>query len=75
MGTFHMGTIQVDTGLLLAILPLVLIDLAMVIYCVVDLFKKDRRVRGGNKLIWLLVILLVSTLGWLAYLLFGREGE
>ena len=75
MGTFHMGTMQIDAGLLLAILPLVLIDLAMVVYSIVDLFKKDRRVRGGNKLIWLLVILLVSTLGWLAYLLFGREGD
>jgi hypothetical protein len=39
----------------------------------VDLFKPDRRVRGGNKLVWLLVILLVSTLGWLIYLLAGRE--
>jgi hypothetical protein len=66
---------HVDTGLLLAIIPLVVIDLAMVIYSIVDLFKKDRRVKGGNKLIWLLVILLVSTLGWLAYLLFGREGD
>jgi hypothetical protein len=70
-----MGEMHVDTGLLLAIIPLVVIDLAMVIYSIVDLFKKDRRVKGGNKLIWLLVILLVSTLGWLAYLLFGREGD
>ena len=68
-----MGEMHVDTGLLLAIIPLVVIDLAMVIYSIVDLFKADRRVKGGNKLVWLLVILLVSTFGWLAYLLFGRE--
>lgn len=68
-----MGHLNVDTGILLAVIPLALIDLGMVIYSIVDLFKADRRVRGGNKLIWLLVILLVSTLGWLAYLLFGRE--
>jgi len=30
-------------------------------------------VRGGNKVVWLLVILLVSTLGWLIYLLAARE--
>jgi glucose uptake protein GlcU len=63
----------VNTTLLLAIVPLVVIDLGIVIYCVVDLYKPDRRVRGDNKTVWLLVILLVSTLGWVAYLLVGRE--
>jgi hypothetical protein len=58
---------------LLAIIPLVLIDLGMVIYCIIDLFKPERQVRGNNKLVWLLIILLVSTLGWLIYLLAGRE--
>jgi phospholipase D-like protein len=65
----------VDTTLLLALIPLVLLDLGMVIFCIVDLYKPDRRVRGGNKLVWLLVILLVSTLGWIIYLLVGREEE
>jgi phospholipase D-like protein len=68
-----MGVTHFDTGILLAIIPLVLIDLAMIIYSIVDLFKADRRVKGDNKLVWLLVILLVSTFGWLVYLLFGRE--
>lgn len=68
-----MNALHFDTGILLALIPLVLIDLAMVIYCIVDLYKPDRRVKGNNKLVWLLVILLVSTFGWLAYLLFGRE--
>src|SRR5262249_38523624 len=64
---------QVEPAILLAILPLVIIDLAMVTYSIVDLYKPDRRVKGNNKVVWLLVILLVSTFGWLAYLLFGRE--
>jgi len=67
------SVLHVDTGILLAIIPLALIDLGMVIFSIVDLFKPDRRVKGENKLVWLLVILLVSTFGWLAYLLFGRE--
>ncbi len=65
----------VDPRLLLALAPLVLIDLGMIIYSIVDLYKPERRVRGGNKLVWLLVILLVSTLGWVIYLLAGREEE
>ncbi len=64
---------KLDPLLIAALAPLVLIDLAMIIYCVIDLYKPDRRVRGGNKLVWLLVILLISTLGWVAYLLVGRE--
>ena len=63
----------VNTTLLLALLPLVLIDLGMVIYCIVDLYRPERRVRGNYKIVWLLIILLVSTLGWVAYLLAGRE--
>ena len=58
---------------LLALAPIVLLDLAMVIYSIIDLYKPDRRVRGGNKIVWLLVILLVGTLGWIIYLLAGRE--
>ena len=62
-----------NTTLLFALAPLVLIDLGMVIFSIVDLYRPERRVRGGNKLVWLLIILLVSTLGWVAYLLAGRE--
>lgn len=68
-----MTSMHLDTGLLLLLLPVVLISLGMEIYCIVDLFKPERHVKGANKLVWLLVILLVSTFGWLAYLLFGRE--
>lgn len=64
---------KLDPLLIAALAPLVLIDLAMIIYCVIDLYNPDRRVRGGNKLVWLLAILLISTLGWVVYLLVGRE--
>ena len=68
-----LGSTTLNTTLLLALLPLVLIDLGMVIYCIVDLLQPDRRVRGNNKLVWLLIILLIGTFGWVAYLLAGRE--
>jgi hypothetical protein len=64
---------NIDPRLLAALVPLVLIELGMKVYCIVDLYRPNRRVRGGSKLIWLLLILLVSTLGWLVYLLVGRE--
>jgi uncharacterized RDD family membrane protein YckC len=64
---------SIDPLLIAALAPLILIDVAMVVYSILDLYKPERRVRGGNKLVWLLVILLVSTFGWIIYLLAGRE--
>ena len=56
------------------ILPLILlvIDLLIVVYCLEDLLKPERRVAGGNKAIWA-IILIFSGIGWIFYLIFGRE--
>lgn len=55
------------------LIPLVLVSLGLEIFALIDLFRSDRRVKGGNKLVWALVILLVSTFGSLIYLFLGRE--
>lgn len=61
---------------LLAII-LAIIFLAMyvriVIYFINDLYQPERRVVGGNKDVWLVIILVGSIVGMMAYLLFGRE--
>ena len=65
--------IQVSTNLLLILLPLVVIELGLVVFSLVDLFKPERRVIGGNKLVWALIIVLVGTIGPIVYLLAGRK--
>jgi hypothetical protein len=55
------------------LIPLAIAELALVIFCLFDIFRADRRVRGGSKLVWALVVVLIGTLGPLAYLFFGRE--
>ena len=65
--------IQVSTSLLLILLPLVLIELGLVVFSLVDLFKPERRVIGDNKLVWALIIVLVGTIGPIVYLLAGRK--
>ncbi len=55
------------------LIPLLLAELALLIFCLVDLFRSDRHVRGGNKLVWLAIVLLIGTIGPLVYLFFGRE--
>jgi ABC-type spermidine/putrescine transport system permease subunit II len=64
-----------DLSLLPLLLPLIIMALALLIFCLFDLFRRDRRVKGGNKLLWLLVILLGNTVGQLIYLFVGREED
>ncbi len=59
-------------GLLFA-LALLLLDVWVALYFVRDLYRPERRVAGGDKAIWLVIILFGSILGWLAYLYIGRE--
>jgi hypothetical protein len=65
--------IQLSTSLLLILLPLVLIELGLVVFSLVDLFRPERRVVGNSKLVWALVIVLIGTIGPIVYLLAGRK--
>jgi len=65
--------IQLSTSQLLILLPLALIELGLVVFSLVDLFKPERRVIGDNKLIWALVIVVIGTIGPIVYLLAGRK--
>jgi Phospholipase_D-nuclease N-terminal len=65
--------IQLSTSLLLILLPLVVIELGLVVFSLVDLFRPERRVVGNNKLVWALIIVLVGTIGPIVYLLAGRK--
>lgn len=49
------------------------VDIAVALYFINDLYKPERRVAGGDKTVWMAIILFGSILGWLAYLRFGRE--
>jgi len=65
--------IHLSASLLLVLLPLVVIELGLVVFSLVDLFKPERHVVGNNKLVWALVIVLVGTIGPIVYLLAGRK--
>ena len=65
--------VQLTGSLALILLPVVLIELGLVVFSLVDLLKPDRRVVGDNKLLWALIIVLVGTIGPIVYLLAGRK--
>lgn len=64
---------SLDPTLLALLLPLVAVQLGLLVYALLDLVKPGRRVRGGNKAVWALVIVLVSIAGPLVYFLAGRD--
>ncbi len=63
------------SGLLLALLPLVAVQIGLLVWALVDMSKPERRVRGDSKLVWVLVVVLVNLIGPILYLTIGREGE
>jgi hypothetical protein len=65
--------LQLSTSTVLILLPLVVIELGLVVFSLVDLLKPERRVIGDNKLVWGLIIVLVGTIGPIVYLLAGRK--
>ena len=55
------------------IIPLAILQLAIVIFALYDLTRPERRVRGDNKLLWGFIIVLGELVGSLIYFLVGRE--
>ena len=67
-----MDNIDTFTEILPFFIPLLILQLALMIVALVDLIKRQR-VRGDNKVLWALVIVLVNIIGPVVYLIFGRE--
>lgn len=65
-----------DLSELLPILvPLVIVQITLVVLGLWDLTRPERRVTGGNKLVWGVIIVVFQMLGPLAYFLVGRDTD
>jgi hypothetical protein len=53
--------------------PIVVIQFGLMIAALFDLERDERQVRGGSKVVWALVIVLVNVLGPILYFVAGRE--
>ncbi len=60
--------------LLLSLIPLILINLVLVVIAFRDLIKR-KRVRGGNKVLWGILIIALEFVGPIIYLFWGREED
>jgi hypothetical protein len=59
--------------LILLLVPLILIQLGLMIVALFDLERAERRVRGGSKVVWALIIVFVNIIGPILYFTVGRE--
>jgi hypothetical protein len=64
-----------DGQLLLLLTPIIVVELVLLVIALRDLLKPERRVRGDSKLMWGLIIVLISLFGPLLYLSVGRQEE
>lgn len=66
---------DLNMGQLIALLiPLVLVELGLLGFALYDLIKR-KRVRGGNKWLWGIIIVVVEIFGPIIYFVLGREEE
>lgn len=52
--------------------PIIVLNLVLLVIALVDI-RKRQYVTGGNKIIWIMVTVLLQTIGPIAYLVFGRK--
>ena len=53
------------------LIPLILIQLALMVYCLVDLWRRERT--NGPKWLWAVIIILGELIGPIVYLIAGRK--
>jgi hypothetical protein len=63
--------VVIPSGALVALVVLGLIELALVVFCIIDIVRRPT-VLGERKWIWIVVVLLFNLIGSIIYLAIGR---
>jgi hypothetical protein len=63
--------VVVPSGALIALIALGLVELALVVFCIIDIVRRPA-VLGERKWIWIVVVLLFNLVGSIIYLAIGR---
>jgi len=63
-----------DNQIWLLVIPLLLIQVGLMVYALLDMVKRPK-VKGGNKWLWAILIVFVNIIGPLLYFVVGREEE
>lgn len=58
--------------MLMLIIPVVVLQFFLIIMALLDI-RKRTYVKGGNKVVWILIVLFFGIIGPLVYFVFGRK--
>jgi hypothetical protein len=62
------------TQIIALAIPLLLIEAGLLAFALYDLIKR-KKVRGGSKWLWAVIIVLINFIGPIVYFILGREEE
>ncbi|MDD3874993.1 MAG: PLDc N-terminal domain-containing protein [Bacteroidales bacterium] len=65
---------EIDNKILMALVPMVLIQLTLIVFCLLD-WRKRIHFKLLDKWVWLFVFLFLNLLGPILYLTLGRDHE
>jgi hypothetical protein len=71
MSGLSVAETTLPTGALIAVVALSIIELALVVFCIVDIVRRPA-VLGGRKWVWIVFIVLFNLIGSIVYLAVGR---
>lgn len=57
------------------LIPLVLIQIGLLVFALLDLVKRPEEALNGSKVMWILIIALVNVIGPILYFIVGRKDE
>ncbi len=67
-----MGSFDITLEFILIMLPLMLIQMALMIFALIHVLRHDTY-KVGNKLVWVIVVLFVNIVGPILYFLLGKD--
>lgn len=63
-----------STPMIVMLAAVVLVQLGLEIYAIIDIIRRPvDRITGGNKLLWIVVVLFINMVGAIVYLAVGRK--
>lgn len=63
--------VVIPSGALVALVVLSLIEVALVVFCIIDIVRRPA-VLGGHKWVWIVIVVLFNLIGSVIYLAIGR---
>ncbi len=65
--------LQQILNILPVIIPLMILELALMVIALVDVIRREPQRVRWNKVIWIIIIVAVNIIGPIAYFIFGRQ--